>query len=161
MLDLLIFLVPLTLAAVTSILSLEEENPLYSILSFTVASISVGVAFFAINSPILGVFQLLIYAGAVSVLFITVLHLLGIEEIKYGSFKLAIPLVLLLAVAIFLASNAFSFRPIWLREFIPFSQRKDVIWIERSLDLMMVFSIIFVSSIVVSYMISKYRGEIE
>ena len=60
-----------------AIISIEHKNLLYSVISLTIMSVFLGGIYFILNAPIVAVFQLVIYAGAVTVLFLATLSLVS------------------------------------------------------------------------------------
>ncbi|MEM2122552.1 MAG: hydrogenase subunit MbhD domain-containing protein [Candidatus Bathyarchaeia archaeon] len=56
-------------------ISLRELNR--AIAAFAAFSVTLSAAFYAVGAPYVAVFQLLVYAGAVTVLFLAALHTLG------------------------------------------------------------------------------------
>ncbi|MCD6591745.1 MAG: NADH-quinone oxidoreductase subunit J [Thaumarchaeota archaeon] len=65
-------LILLTLAF--SILAVELKDMLKAILSFTVANVFLSAILYLLGAHYLAVFQLLIYAGAVTILFLATIH---------------------------------------------------------------------------------------
>lgn len=58
------------------------KNPIYSVLSLLVSMSCLALHFLLLGSPFLAILQMLIYAGAVLVLFIFVVMLLNLQEEK-------------------------------------------------------------------------------
>lgn len=87
------------LAALGVILS---SNPLLSALHLVLTMVGVAGLFFLLHAPFVGAVQILVYAGAVMVLFVLVLMLIDVnkEEIKFVGGKIS-TLVKGLAVGIF------------------------------------------------------------
>jgi len=73
-----VFLMILTVAL--ALVTVEIKNILYSILSFCGMCIVIGVIYWLLNAPYVAVFQLLIYAGAIVVLFIAAVMLTTQKE---------------------------------------------------------------------------------
>jgi len=69
------------LALITAIMSIESRDIVRSILYFLLFNVVVGVIIYLLGAPYVAVFQLLVYAGGVSVLFLATLHTIG-ERIK-------------------------------------------------------------------------------
>ena len=65
----------LILTFVFAILAVELPDLLYSIVSLGGMAVAVGCLFWLLNAPYVAVFQILIYAGAVIVLFVTAVML--------------------------------------------------------------------------------------
>ncbi|MCD6535701.1 MAG: NADH-quinone oxidoreductase subunit J [Thaumarchaeota archaeon] len=64
----------IVLLTIFAILAVELRDLLKAILAFTGVSIVLSAIFYLLGAPYLAVFQLLIYAGAVTVLFLAALH---------------------------------------------------------------------------------------
>ncbi|MEM3404485.1 MAG: NADH-quinone oxidoreductase subunit J [Nitrososphaeria archaeon] len=69
------------LALITAIMSIESRDIVRSILYFLLFNVVVGAIIYLLGAPYVAVFQLLVYAGGVSVLFLATLHTIG-EKIK-------------------------------------------------------------------------------
>ena len=65
------------LALFTAIISIESKDIVRSILYFLLFNVVVGVIIYLLGAPYVAVFQLLVYAGGVSVLFLATLHTIG------------------------------------------------------------------------------------
>lgn len=68
------------------------KNPLYSILSLIVTFFSIAGLYILLNAQFLGIVQIIVYAGAIMVLFLYILMMLNLNEAdeskkpKYGKF---------------------------------------------------------------------------
>lgn len=60
-----------------AIIAIEHRNLNYAVISLMVMSVFLGAIYFILNAPIVGVFQLVIYAGAVTVLFLATISLVS------------------------------------------------------------------------------------
>ncbi|MEM2942488.1 MAG: NADH-quinone oxidoreductase subunit J [Candidatus Bathyarchaeia archaeon] len=58
-----------------AILTVELKDLLYTVISLAAMAVSLGAVFWLLNAPYVAVFQILIYAGAVIVLFIVAVML--------------------------------------------------------------------------------------
>ncbi|MEM2914707.1 MAG: NADH-quinone oxidoreductase subunit J [Candidatus Bathyarchaeia archaeon] len=58
-----------------AVLTILARDIIYAILFFCLLSVSIGGLYFLLNAPYVAVFQMLIYAGAVVVLFIVAVML--------------------------------------------------------------------------------------
>lgn len=65
------------LALFTAAIAIESKDIVRSILYFLLFSVVVGVIIFLLGAPYVAVFQLMVYAGGVSVLFLATLHTIG------------------------------------------------------------------------------------
>jgi NADH-quinone oxidoreductase subunit J len=80
-----------------------QRNPLYSALALIVTLISLSAIFALLGSPFIAVLQLIVYAGAIMVLFLFVLMLLNVkpeEDTPAGSGVLRTAALLLVAVLV-------------------------------------------------------------
>lgn len=75
------------LAVVASLVVVAHKSPIYATLSLVVTLFSVAVLFVLLGAPFLGVLQILVYAGAIVVLFLFVIMLLNVgrEEAGYSA----------------------------------------------------------------------------
>ncbi len=60
----------MVLTVLFALLTIELKDLIFSVLSFCGMCITIGVIFWLLNAPYVAVFQLLVYAGAIVVLFI-------------------------------------------------------------------------------------------
>ncbi len=75
-----IFLLFAMLAVASSLVVVMHRNPVYSTMSLVVTLFSVAVLFVLLGAPFIGALQVLIYTGAIVVLFLFVLMLLNITR---------------------------------------------------------------------------------
>jgi NADH-quinone oxidoreductase subunit J len=75
-----IFLLFALLAVASSLMVVVHRNPVYSTMSLVVTLFSVAVLFVLLGAPFIGALQVLIYTGAILVLFLFVLMLLNITR---------------------------------------------------------------------------------
>ena len=111
--DLIVFLV-LALVAIGSALGmLLNKNAIYSALFLILNFASVAVFYFILGAPFIAVTQVTVYAGAIMVLFLFVIMLLGAEELAgTGKFDWQKPVAVILAL-ILIAETAYV---IFIRE---------------------------------------------
>ncbi|MBK1789995.1 NADH-quinone oxidoreductase subunit J family protein [Persicirhabdus sediminis] len=83
-----------------------NRNPVASALSMLLSFISLAAIFIGLNSYLIGILQILVYSGAVMVLFIFIIMLLDLQKEDKDAFKPAaiaagiiIPIVLLIQLA--------------------------------------------------------------
>src|SRR5262245_56602031 len=76
----LIFALFAALALASAIVVVAHRNPVYATLSLVVTLFSVAVQFVLLGAPFLGALQILIYAGAIVVLFLIVIMLLNLQR---------------------------------------------------------------------------------
>jgi len=106
--DLVVFWIFAPIAVVSGAAMLLVRNPVHSALLLVVTQFCLAIFFLQLGSPFLFVVQIIVYAGAIMVLFLFVIMLLGAEKLPKAKVlpwqrPVAIGLaVLLLAEAIFL-----------------------------------------------------------
>ena len=80
MIETLIFLLFALLAVASSLVVVVHRNPVYSTMSLVVTLFSVAVLFVLLGAPFIAALQILIYTGAILVLFLFVIMLLNITR---------------------------------------------------------------------------------
>jgi NADH-quinone oxidoreductase subunit J len=80
MLDQILPISLIFLMVLLALLTIELKDMFYAIICFCGMSITIGALFWLLNAPYVSVFQLLIYAGAITVLFITTIMLTKRKE---------------------------------------------------------------------------------
>ena len=97
--ELIVFLV-LSLVAITSALGmLFSRNAVYSVLFLVLNFVTVAVFYLLLGAPFIAMSQITVYAGAIMVLFLFVIMLLGAESLApANSLPWQRPLAILLAV---------------------------------------------------------------
>ncbi len=68
------------LAVVTALLMVTRQNPIFSAVWLVVCFFAFAVLFLMLNAQFIAVLQILLYAGAIMVLFIFVIMLLNVRE---------------------------------------------------------------------------------
>ena len=79
----IIFFIVAALLIISSILVVFQRNVVHSALALVAALFLVAVLFLSLNAPMVGVLQILVYAGAIMVLFLIVIMLMnpvGLEQ---------------------------------------------------------------------------------
>jgi NADH-quinone oxidoreductase subunit J len=76
----LIFALFAALALGSSIVVVTHKSPIYSTLSLVLTLLSMAVLFVLLGAPFLGAVQVLVYAGAIVVLFLFVIMLLNVQK---------------------------------------------------------------------------------
>ncbi|MBZ0103159.1 MAG: NADH-quinone oxidoreductase subunit J [Thermoanaerobaculia bacterium] len=76
--ELAVFLIFGVAALVSSIVVIAHRNPVYATMSLVVTLVSTAVLFVLLGSPFLAVLQVLLYTGAILVLFLFVIMLLNL-----------------------------------------------------------------------------------
>ncbi|MFY9822864.1 MAG: NADH-quinone oxidoreductase subunit J [Thermoanaerobaculia bacterium] len=89
----LVFLIFAALAVVSSLVVVLHRSPVYATMSLVVTLFSVAVLFVLLGAPFLGALQILVYAGAIVVLFLFVIMLLNLQKsdarVSFGPFGVA------------------------------------------------------------------------
>lgn len=80
----------------SSVLMVTQRNPVYSAVWLLIAFLSVAVLFLDLSAPFLAAIHVLVYTGAILVLFLFVIMLLNLSEHELGS---EYPVTVRLAVA--------------------------------------------------------------
>ena len=78
--DAILFYAFAALAVVSALVVIGQKNPMYSALALIVTLCSVAVIFALLGSPFIAVLQVIVYAGAIMVLFLFVLMLLNVKR---------------------------------------------------------------------------------
>ena len=76
----LIFFIFAALAVASALMVVAHKNPVYSTMSLVVTLFAVAVLFVLLGAPFLGALQILVYAGAIVVLFLFVIMLLNVQK---------------------------------------------------------------------------------
>jgi NADH-quinone oxidoreductase subunit J len=84
--EILIFAIFAALAVVSAIVVVAHRSPVYSTMSLVVTLFSVAVLFVLLGAPFLAALQILIYAGAIVVLFLFVIMLLNLQKSENRTF---------------------------------------------------------------------------
>ncbi len=109
----LIFAICAILAVAGAILLIAAKEPIHSALALILVMISLAVLYLLLGAPFIAAVQIIVYAGAIMVLFVFVIMLLnmGVEErtnfsklAKYAGVPLGV--LLLFAIAHFLAHSS-------------------------------------------------------
>ena len=99
----LIFALFAALALGSAIVVITHKSPIYSTLSLVLTLFSMAVLFVLLGAPFLGALQILVYAGAIVVLFLFVIMLLNVQKEETAHIDRGAQLwTALLGVAVFL-----------------------------------------------------------
>ena len=80
MMDAILFYAFAALAVVSALVVIGQKNPMYSAFALIVTLCSMAVIFALLGSPFIAVLQVIVYAGAIMVLFLFVLMLLNVRR---------------------------------------------------------------------------------
>jgi NADH-quinone oxidoreductase subunit J len=99
--DVVPFLILSSIAVLAAVAMVTSRNAVHAALFLVVNFSTIAVFYLALNAPFLAMVQVAVYAGAIMVLFLFVIMLLGAEKLEVTS-RLAWqrPLALLLALAL-------------------------------------------------------------
>ncbi len=90
------------LALASAIVVVSHRNPVYSVMSLVVTLLSLAALFVMLGAPLLAVLQVLVYTGAILVLFLFVIMLLNVgRELPSGGGGRGQKLGALLTAAVF------------------------------------------------------------
>ncbi len=70
------------IAVIAAISTVLQKNPVYSAVSLIVVMISLAINYLLLNAEFIAAIQLIVYAGAIMVLFVFVIMLLNLGEVK-------------------------------------------------------------------------------
>jgi NADH-quinone oxidoreductase subunit J len=82
--ELAIFLLFAAMALVSAVVVVAHRNPVYSVMSLVVTLVSLAALFVLLGAPFIAALQVLIYTGAILVLFLFVIMLLNIGREEVG-----------------------------------------------------------------------------
>jgi NADH-quinone oxidoreductase subunit J len=105
------------LAAVTviaTILAITEKHPVHAIVYLVTSFFALAVIFYLIAAPVIAVFEVIIYAGAVMVLFLFVIMMLDLghpEQAARPSFGYWVPALVLAGIIVASVVNIALHRP--------------------------------------------------
>lgn len=101
--ELAIFLMASALAIAASVLVIIQRNPIASAMYLLTSFVSQVILFIMLNAAFLAMLQIIVYAGAILVLFLFVIMLLNLRREDFGKdIKLRFkPLAIALAVVLF------------------------------------------------------------
>jgi NADH-quinone oxidoreductase subunit J len=110
--DQVVFYAAAALAVASAVVVIAQKNPIYSAFALIVTLCSLAVIFGLLGSPFIAVLQVIVYAGAIMVLFLFVLMLLNVkrEEDVPGRGGRALGLVATALVALLFLQTAHALR---------------------------------------------------
>jgi NADH-quinone oxidoreductase subunit J len=73
-----------SIAAICSVLVITSRSPVNSALSLIATMVSLAILFLLLNAPFLATIQVIVYAGAIMVLFLFVIMLLNLSKNEFG-----------------------------------------------------------------------------
>ncbi|WP_322816111.1 NADH-quinone oxidoreductase subunit J [Chloroflexus sp.] len=104
--ELILFLITALIAIIGAVAMLVSRNAVHSALFLLLNFVAIAVLFLLLNAPFLFAIQLTVYAGAIMVLFLFVVMLLGAEKVEDTPDQIPWqqPLALLLGLALLVVS---------------------------------------------------------
>jgi NADH-quinone oxidoreductase subunit J len=77
-----IFIIAATIALITSLMSITNRNAIHALLYLILSLLSISIIFYISGAPFIAALEVIVYAGAIMVLFIFVVMILniGLEE---------------------------------------------------------------------------------
>jgi NADH-quinone oxidoreductase subunit J len=85
--ELVIFVILAATAVSCSVMVISQKSAVSSALSLIATMVSISILFLLLNSPFLAVIQVIVYAGAIMVLFLFVIMLLNLRRDEFGPEK--------------------------------------------------------------------------
>jgi NADH-quinone oxidoreductase subunit J len=82
--EFVIFFIMAIVATVCAIFVISHRNPVSSALFLIATMVSLAILFLTLNAPFLAAIQIIVYAGAVMVLFLFVIMLLNLRKDEFG-----------------------------------------------------------------------------
>jgi NADH-quinone oxidoreductase subunit J len=77
----LLFYISAVVAILATIMVITRHHPIHALLYLVVSFLAIAMIFVAIGAPFVGVLEVIIYAGAIMVLFIFVVMMLNLDKI--------------------------------------------------------------------------------
>jgi NADH-quinone oxidoreductase subunit J len=77
----LLFYISAVVAIIATIMVITRHHPIHALLYLVVSFLAIAMIFVAIGAPFVGVLEVIIYAGAIMVLFIFVVMMLNLDKI--------------------------------------------------------------------------------
>jgi NADH-quinone oxidoreductase subunit J len=107
--DVLPFLILSSIAVVAALATITSRNAIHAALFLVINLGTIAVLYLALNAPFLAMVQIAVYAGAIMVLFLFVIMLLGAERLgRRSKLEWQTPLALFLALVL-IAEGAYLF----------------------------------------------------
>jgi NADH-quinone oxidoreductase subunit J len=99
----IIFYILAAVAVIGTLLAITEKHPVHAIMFLVTSLFSMAVIFYLLMAPLVAVFEVILYAGAIMVLFLFVIMMLDLGHPEKGlspHWKEWLPALLLSAVSI-------------------------------------------------------------
>lgn len=82
--EIVVFAITSVVATICAILVISHRNPVASALFLIATMVSLAILFLVLNAPFLALIQIIVYAGAIMVLFLFVIMLLNLRRDEFG-----------------------------------------------------------------------------
>lgn len=152
------------LAVVFSILSISRKQPIFGVLYLFATGITVSLLFAIKNSFFLALIQLIVYVGAVLVLFVFVIAMMNLKvsDLIFGSVKRWRYVILFISIPILLILGSAAFSEISLRaqNFFHFTAKDVGVALYKDLFFQFEYlSVLLIIAIVVTIFVgSRFEG---
>ncbi len=100
--ELYFFLFFAVVAVVSSVAMILQRNPIYCVLLLIMVMISIAGLYLMLDAQFVAIIQIVVYAGAIMVLFLFVIMLLNLSREDGGALRIQKPLAVLLTSLLFL-----------------------------------------------------------
>lgn len=84
MIELIIFYILAAVALIGTILAITEKHPVHAILYLVTSLFSMAIIFYLLMAPLVAAFEVILYAGAIMVLFLFVIMMLDLGHPEKG-----------------------------------------------------------------------------
>jgi len=105
-----VFYVAAAVALLTTALAITRTNPVHALLYFVLSLLAMGVVFFTLGAPFAAALEVIVYAGAIMVLFLFVIMMLSLDRAAAAREKTwiarpvwVVPIILVAAFGVLLA----------------------------------------------------------
>lgn len=99
--ELYFFLFFAGVAVVSGISMILQKNPIYCVLLLIMVMISLAGLFLMLNAQFVAIIQIVVYAGAIMVLFLFVIMLLNLSREEGGALRVQKPVAVILSLVLF------------------------------------------------------------
>lgn len=82
--DQILFFIIAAIAVISAVYFVVAKNPLYAVLSLIVTFFSIAGMYVLLNAQFLGIIQIIVYTGAIMVLFLYILMMLNLNKADEG-----------------------------------------------------------------------------
>jgi len=77
----ILFYISSVIAILATIMVITRHHPIHALLYLVVSFLAIAMVFIAIGAPFIGVLEVIVYAGAIMVLFIFVVMMLNLDKV--------------------------------------------------------------------------------